>query len=171
MKRRTLQRTVGASVFTALIALFAQISIPMPIGVPITLQIFAVALCGFYLGFSGIGSVAVYLLLGACGAPVFAAFGGGISKLVGITGGFLWGFLPMAALCAVPVKKRRFAVFIGLAGLALCHTAGVLQFSMVTHTPIWAAFLRTSAPYLPKDAVSVFLAKVLAERLRKIKKL
>ena len=59
-----------------------------------TLQTFGIFLALFVLGGKwGSVSILVYLLLGLAGAPVFAAFQGGIGTLVGITGGYLWGFL------------------------------------------------------------------------------
>ena len=60
-----LQSTVMTGVFAALLAVLSQISIPLPTGIPITLQTFAVALCGFTLA-QGMGtlSVGVYLALG-----------------------------------------------------------------------------------------------------------
>ena len=66
------------AVFAAALAVMSQISIPMPSGVPITLQTFALALIGYSLGAKrGAMAVLVYLLLGAVGVPVFANFHGG----------------------------------------------------------------------------------------------
>ena len=69
--------------FTAVIAVMAQISIPMPLGVPMTMQTFAITLAAIILGakFSTISCV-IYLLLGAVGAPVLANFSSGFDKFV-----------------------------------------------------------------------------------------
>ncbi len=78
-----------AGLFAAVIAVMAQISIPMPLGVPMTMQTFAITLAAVVLG-SKLSAIAtlVYLLLGAVGVPVLANFSGGIDKFVGPTGGF-----------------------------------------------------------------------------------
>lgn len=57
-------------VVTAVIVIMAQISIPMPLGVPMTMQTFAITLAGIILG-SKKGAVAslIYVLLGAVGVP------------------------------------------------------------------------------------------------------
>ena len=69
---------VQIAMFTAVVAVLSQIAIPMPSGVPVTLQTLAVALCGYVLGSKkGAVSLLVYALLGAVGAPVFANFKGG----------------------------------------------------------------------------------------------
>ena len=75
----------------------AQISIPMPGGVPMTMQTFAITLAAVVLGakLSTVSSV-IYLLLGAVGVPVLANFSGGFDKFIGPTGGFLISFPLMA---------------------------------------------------------------------------
>jgi biotin transport system substrate-specific component len=82
---------------TLFITACAKISVPVwP--VPVTLQGFAVAALAAAFGLRiGVATVALYLLEGAVGLPVFAA-GGGLLYLAGPTGGFLLGFLVLAAM-------------------------------------------------------------------------
>ena len=77
------------------LALSAKISVPvMPI--PVTLQTMAVAALAAGFGWRiGVATVALYIVQGLSGLPVFAT-GGGLAYLVGPTGGFLLGFVPMA---------------------------------------------------------------------------
>ena len=167
---------VMAAMCAAVFAVLAQITIPLPSGIPITLQTFAAALCGYVLGWKwGLAAVATYLMLGAVGLPVFSGFRGGVSVLIGMTGGYLWGFLPFAALCGVGVSdalnvlKRKILVqfLLGLAGLAVCHMAGIAQFAALTQRTVRDAFLLASLPYLIKDAVSVLCACLAAAYFRK----
>lgn len=164
-KSKTLKLVLTA-VCTALLAALSQVSFPLPTGIPVTLQTFAVALCGYVLGAKlGVLSVFVYLALGAVGLPVFAGFSAGIATFAGMTGGYLWGFLPMAFLCGLgaAVKSRPAAMVLGVTGMAACHVCGVVQFSLVMQMAPWQAFLAASAPYLVKDAVSVVLGYLAAE--------
>ena len=160
-----LHRMVVAGVFAALLAVLSQISIPLPTGIPVTLQTFAVALCGFALG-PGLGAAAVgvYLALGALGIPVFAGCSGGIGSFVGMTGGYLWAFLPMAFLCGLGArqKNRALALTVGFLGLVVCHLCGSFQFALVSAVSPWNAFLLASAPYLLKDAASLVVAYLAA---------
>lgn len=160
-----LHRMVVAGVFAALLAVLSQISIPLPTGIPVTLQTFAVALCGFALG-PGLGAAAVgvYLALGAVGIPVFAGFSGGVGSFVGMTGGYLWAFLPMAFLCGLGArqKNRALALTVGFLGLVVCHLCGSFQFALVSAVSPWNAFLLASAPYLLKDAASLVVAYLAA---------
>ncbi len=84
---------------SALVALTAQIAIPLPFtAVPVTGQTFGVLLVGALLGSRGGGAaLLLYLLEGAAGLPVFAPFGTpGASRFLGPTAGYLIAF-PLAA--------------------------------------------------------------------------
>ncbi len=161
---------VEIAMFTAILAILSQVSIPMPSGVPITLQTFAVALIGVVLAWKfGAVSVIIYILLGAIGVPVFAGFSGGAQVLVNYTGGFIWGFIFMAALCGVGsvMKNKVLGFVVGLAGLVICHLLGVLQFMIVMGMGFGESFALVSAPYLIKDVISVVLAFVVGGQIRK----
>ena len=92
-RKFTTREMVLVGMFAAVLAVISQISLPMPTGVPITIQVFGVALVGAVLG-SRLGTTAtlVYVLLGAIGLPIFANFSGGISSIVGVTGGYIWAW-------------------------------------------------------------------------------
>lgn len=83
---------------TVLITLCSKISVPTwPI--PVTLQTFAVAALAAAFGWRiGLATVALYIVEGLSGLPVFAGIGAGPGYLFGPTGGFIIGFLPMAAI-------------------------------------------------------------------------
>jgi len=84
---------------SALITLCTQISLPL-FPVPMTLQTFAVFLIGLTYGWrlGGI-TVALYLLEGALGLPVFSGGKGGMIVFMGPTAGYLVGFLLAATAC------------------------------------------------------------------------
>lgn len=161
---------VLAGVFAAVTGILSQISIPLPSGVPVTMQTFAVALTAYVLGAKlGTAAIGIYLLLGAMGLPVFAGFGGGLGVLVGMTGGFLWGFLWLALCCgyATSLKHSAAAWALSLAGLAGCHLLGVSQFMAVTGRGLSESFLMVSLPYLAKDGISMALAWKASRVLRR----
>ena len=77
--------TVG--MFTAVLAVLSILQIPMPTGVPITLQTFAMALCGYVLGWqSGVAAPLLYIVLGTVGVPIFEGMSAGPGVLFGYTG-------------------------------------------------------------------------------------
>lgn len=160
--------TVG--MFTAVLSVLSILTIPMPSGVPVTLQTFAVALCGYVLGWKkGTSSTLLYILMGTVGVPVFAGMTGGPSCLAGYSGGFIWGFIFLTLFCGFGMKQKNAALRItfGMAGLVICHVLGVVQFSVVASIPLPAAFMAVSLPYIIKDVVSVAGAYVAALPIRK----
>jgi len=104
------RKTVLTALFAALIIVGAYIRFPLP-PVPITLQTLFVISSSLLGGTAiGLGSVAIYLLLGAVGLPVFTA-GGGLGILLGPTGGFLFGLLPAALLAGIAGNYARKSTF------------------------------------------------------------
>lgn len=164
------KKRILVGMFAAVLAVLAPMSLPMPSGVPVTLQTFAVALTGFVLGWKlGTAATFIYILMGAIGLPVYAGMTSGFGEILGVTGGFLYGFLFMAAFCGLggQQKNRIVGVLLGLVGLGVCHLFGILQFALLMKLPFGAAALMASVPYLLKDAVSVAAAMAIAEILRR----
>lgn len=171
----TTKNLVFIGLFTAITAVLSQVAIPLPTGVPITLQTFAVALAGYYLGWAkGAVSMVVYILLGAVGAPVFSNWKGGYEVLVGPTGGFIFGFVIFALLCGLGSSKRfsknkllvkGIAVGLGIAGLLIDHVCGALWYAHTASVGAGKSFLVVSLPYLVKDIISVTAAYLVSEEL------
>ena len=86
-------------------------------------------------------SILIYLLLGAIGIPVFAAFSGGFTALIGPNGGYLIGFLLMSIVTSITASsKNKIIVFTGAyVGLAIDYIFGVLQLKIVTGMTLGAA--------------------------------
>ena len=93
-------------IFAVLLCISAWISIPsIP---PFTMQTFAVSLCAGVLGAKkGTLAVAIYLLLGIVGLPVYSGFMSGVGVLLGATGGYLLGFLPFCGLSGYLFQKAH----------------------------------------------------------------
>ena len=82
----------------ALVALLAQVTIPLPI-VPITGQTLGVLVVGAALGARrGAAALTTYMLTGLAGLPVFAGFTGTIAAVATPSFGFILGFIPAAFL-------------------------------------------------------------------------
>jgi len=102
----TVRHLTGAVLLAALTGVLAQVSVPLPGGIPFSLQPFAVFFAGLLLGpLWGGFAMLLYLLVGLAGAPVFSNAGAGLGYVLGPTGGFLVGFL-VAATVAGGVAHR-----------------------------------------------------------------
>ena len=105
---RALSRT---ALLCALLCVLSVITLPIG-AVPVTLGTLGVFLCGLLLPTkSACTAILGYLLLGALGLPVFSSMQSGIGILAGITGGYLWGYLPavsvLSALHAVLSRRMK----------------------------------------------------------------
>ena len=173
---RTTKNIIFIGLFAAITAVLSQIAIPLPTNVPLTLQTFAVALAGYFLGaVKGTVAMMVYVMLGAVGVPVFANWKGGFSVITGATGGFIVGFIFMALLCGVgssvfsskKLSGKVLAVLLGIAGLAVCHLLGFGWYAIFAKVSLGKSFMVVSLPYLIKDIGSVVAAYVISEELIK----
>ena len=165
--KHSTRELVLVGLFTAITAVCAQISIPLPFTtVPFTLQVLAVCLSGAILGKRlGALSQIVYLLIGAIGVPVFAGFSGGLSKLVGNTGGYLLSY-PIAALIIGYVFEKRKGMILNflsmLVGLIVIYALGVTQLKFVAGLPWPTAYLYGAAPFIVLDIVKIVIATTVA---------
>ena len=169
------KRMATIAIMAALICVCSWISIPYV--VPFTMQTFAV-FCALLLlgGKDGLYAVLLYLMMGAVGLPVFSGFAGGVGYMLGLTGGYMLGFVLTCLvywLCEPLCKKHRFLRFPVLAaGLLLCYLAGTLWFVTVmgargTDYGFMAALGVCVVPYLLPDAAKLALAGVLCDRVGK----
>jgi biotin transport system substrate-specific component len=161
----------GASL---LIALSAQVAVPLPFTpVPLTFQTLVVLAAGMVLGsLRGALAVALYMLEGCAGLPVFSGGASGIAHLLGPTGGYVLGFLPAAWLTGALAETgwdRRLCTTVAamLAGNSLIYLFGVgwLTRFVGAERVIHLGFL----PFIPGDLLKTAIAAALlpaAWRLR-----
>ena len=150
------------------IIICSQIVIPLPTGVPFTLQTLSIALLGFSLGpKKGTYTIISYVLLGTIGLPVFSNFTSGISSILGLTGGFILGFIPMVFLCGFSnrFENKSIKAILILLGLIVCHMFGVIQYSMLTSLDFISSFMLVSAPFIIKDIISLVLAFFMSKKI------
>jgi biotin transport system substrate-specific component len=158
--------------FAALIVICAWISIPLG-PVPVTLQTFAVFLAAALLGpRRGTLAVAVYILLGVVGLPVFSGFKG----LNPLTFGYVLGFLPLGMVTATSEKLfpgKKLSLPLGmLTGLAICYLIGTIWFYYVMHfrgTEYGFGKILSLCviPFLIPDLIKLGLAYFLSQKLGK----
>ena len=62
-------------------------------------------------------------------------------------------------------KKPLFIILLSLAGLLICHFAGVIQFKFVSGNTLLYSFLTISLPFILKDIISIAIAYFIAKKL------
>lgn len=162
------------ALFAVLMAVCAWVTVPMT--VPFTLQTFAVfAALATLGGRRGLYAVAVYLLMGLVGLPVFSGFQS-TGALLGPTGGYLVGFLAGALVYWVVTARFGESMVMAVAGCLLalitCYVFGTIWFMVVyarTTGPVGlgAALGWCVIPFIVPDLVKLGLGVTLAQRVKK----
>ncbi len=166
---RRARAAVAVVAFAAATAFGAQVAVPLT-QVPVTLQLLFVVLSGVVLGPRlGAASMALYLAVGAAGAPIFSMGGSGLPWLMGPTGGYLIA-MPAAAFAAGLVagaRREPLRVLLGLtAGVATVYVGGVAQLLLLTGQDVRAVIALGVTPFLFGDALKVGVAWVLSRLIR-----
>lgn len=173
-KISTRQMTACALVAVAM-CVCSWLSVPTP--VPFTMQTFAVFSALLLLGGRlGLISLAVYVLLGAVGLPVFSGFTGGVGRLIGPTGGYILGFFIMALVywllerrCEGSRVKKILSLVLGL---LLCYAFGTAWYVRVYALgggviSLGGALMGCVVPFILPDAIKLALAMWVAGMLKK----
>ena len=152
-------------VMTALMASVICILAPMSIqigDIPISLTNLAIYIILYILGWKqGSISYLVYMLIGMVGVPVFSGFTGGLGKLLGYTGGYIIGFLPMAIVAGLVIDhtKNRFFHLLGMVvGTIICYALGTAWYCFSSGTPVGAALAVCVIPFIPFDLLKMVFA-------------
>lgn len=142
------------------VAALSQARIPLPFTpVPLTGQTFAVLLVGAALGAKrGLGSLSLYLALGALGLPFFAGGASGLTYMSGPTLGYLVGFVAAAALTGFLAERgldRRIptALVAFIAGQAMIYVFGIAWLTVLLG--FQKAILAGLVPFLLGDALKI----------------
>jgi len=158
---------------SVVIAVCARLYLPLPFTpVPLTLGNFAVLLVGLTLGSRrGFAAAALYLGWGAMGLPVFSSAGpGGVTQMLGPTGGYLWAYPVMAFLAGWIAERGHSSFARNLAAAVIAELAlfagGISWLAIVTHSWQRAAMFGLY-PFFFAEVVKVMLAAATALRLRR----
>lgn len=160
----TIQELCIIGLTTALICVIAPFSLPMPLGVPMTLQSFIITLMAIVLGAKrGATAALIYILLGAFGLPVFSNFTGGWQCLTGPTGGFILSFPIMAYVIGLGSS-----LWLGiLAGTVINFAFGIAMFCLVTESSFTVGFTTCVLPFIPLTIIKWILAYIIGINIRK----
>ena len=170
--RRSLTRDAILVVLgSLLLTLSAKVQVPFwP--VPMTMQTFVVLMLGAHAGFRiAAPTVALYLIEGAVGLPVFST-GAGLAFMAGPTGGYLLGFLASALVVSVLFAKgfgRHLPVAFGVLVLGDALIMGLGFAWLSTLIGPEKAFAVGFLPFIPAEVLKVALAtaSLIVARVRK----
>ena len=169
-KLTTYQMSVTA-LMAAVMCVLGPLTVPIG-AVPISLANFVICLTAWLLGPKfGTLSVAVYLLIGLVGVPVFSGYGAGIAKLAGRTGGYLLGYLLLAFIGGLFIEKSNGQPVVSGIGLVLgdaaCYVLGTAWFVFQMQCELSYALSVCVYPFIALDLAKIVVSCVVGALLRK----
>ena len=169
-KLTTYQMAVTA-VMAAVLCVLGPLTVPIG-AVPISLANFVICLSAWLLGPKfGTLSVAIYLVLGLVGIPVFSGYGAGLAKVAGPTGGYLVGYLLLAFIGGLFIEKSKGQPVVSAVGLILgdaaCYVLGTAWFVFQMKCELGYALAVCVYPFLLLDLAKIVVSCVVGALLRK----
>lgn len=171
MTQNHLKDMTAVALMTALLCVLGPVMIPIGI-IPVSLQVLGIYLAVQVLGMRrGTLAVAVYLLIGFAGLPVFAGFSGGAARVFGPAGGFLVGFIPLALISGWFIDRFPCSAVVQFAGMFLAlvvlYAFGTVWLLRMTNLPLEKAMQSAVYPFIAIDTAKILFALFLGRALRR----
>lgn len=176
--RLGLSRMCNIALFAAVICVFSPFTVPIGV-VPITLSLFVIFLSATVLDFpDSAAAVAVYIMLGIFGLPVFSGGRGGFSVIIGPTGGFIIAYIGAVIVIGLLVRlysekilKSRWIGYVSvftfcLLGLVICYILGTVWYCLYSKIGFGVALRICILPFLPFDIIKCVFAAYLGLKIR-----
>ena len=181
-KRSSVYQLAMCAVMAAVLCVLGPLAVPIG-PVPITCGTLGIYLTAYLLGGKWAAvSTLVYLLVGLVGAPVFSGYMGGISRLIGPTGGYLIGYLPMALIAGwvISLTAQRLDLssktgltlvyalqFLGMvAATAVLYTFGTAWYCIEAEVGLEKALTACVLPFIPFDLLKIVITMVIGVPIR-----
>lgn len=167
-----INRLTHNGLLLAILIICSQLTIPLPF-VPLTMQTFAVGLLASWLPWrDALWVTGGYLLLGACGLPVFANFAGGLGILIGPLGGYLFGFLMYCLVTGILLQHQEKTIlnvcWTNLLGAGVQLLIGSLWMVLTNHFSLGQALLVGFVPFVIPGIIKVYLVSLVAVKLNQV---
>ena len=166
------RRLTFDAVMLVLLIICSQLSIPLP-GVPLTLQTCAVGLIATLLPVTDtLIVIALYIVLGGLGLPVFANYTAGLGVIYSAMGGYIIGFLLEGLIISALLQWRGFSrlniMWTNLLGAAVQLLVGSAWLMAFNHITFIHALLIGFVPFIIPGLIKIYLIYLVAWRLAKV---
>lgn len=167
----TTREMVLTALFAAIFCILGPISVPIG-PVPVSLTNFVIYISVYMLSARNATiSCLIYLLIGAAGLPVFSGYTGGAGKLLGVTGGYLIGFIFTTVISGIVVNKfysnKLISILGMLAGLAVTYAFGTAWFAFLNGDKSVYEILKLCViPFILIDFVKIIIASIFGPILK-----
>ncbi len=163
------KKLILCALFTAIICIVAPFAVMIG-PVPVTFTLFALALAAFCTGSVNAAiSVAVYILTGLAGMPVFSGFKSGFSAIMSPAGGFVFSYVFVVLILgfAGKAKKKSAVVLWCTLALVVCYIFGTLWYMFIAKADLITALTLCILPFIPFDVMKLYAAYAIAKVIKK----
>ncbi len=159
------------SIAGALISVISPISIPIGV-ISVTLSLFIIyTLAAILKPYQIVIALLIYVILGAIGLPIFSNFSGGISIILGVTGGYIVGYFPAVLIISFAIYKNKSKIYLYplsmIIGTIICYLIGTIWFKVIADSSIGYALSVCVVPFIPFDLIKIILATSISYMLNK----
>ena len=168
MQRNKIQSLTLTALMAAILCITGPLVIPMGV-VPMSLTNMVIYLAIILLGKKKATiSVAIYLLIGFVGLPVFAGFTGGAGKLLGPTGGYLIGYLVLCQIAGIVLeKKEKLKVVALILGTISLYLIGTIWLMIQSKMNFVSAISVGVLPFMVFDILKIVIAVGIGKNIKK----
>ena len=115
--------------------------------------------------------IAIYILMGAVGLPVFAG-GEGLSRLMGPAGGFYFGWLVaypiVSKVKGKEINFKRYMLANILVAMPITYVGGLASMIRVLDVDLMQALTMAVLPFIPGDILKATAAAMVGVKLQKV---
>ena len=170
-KKMTTYQMAVTALMAAAMCVLGPLTVPIG-AIPISLANLVICLAAWLLGAKfAVLSVAIYLVIGLVGIPVFSGYGAGLAKLAGPTGGYLVGYLLLAFIGGLFIEKSKGQPVVSGIGLVLgdaaCYVLGTAWFVFQMQCELGYALSVCVYPFIALDLAKIVVSCIVGALLRK----
>ena len=170
MKNSKIYSMTLIAVFAALVCIVSPFSIPIGL-VPISLSSVVILLSTYIIGYKrSVLSCLIYILLGLVGLPVFASFTSGIGVILGPTGGFIIGYIPLIIISGLFINKfkSKWLHVLGMGlGTIVLYLFGTTWFSVVNEVSFIYSLTICVIPFVLIDIIKIIVVISIGDIIKK----
>lgn len=166
---RNIKKICVMAISVALVSVLSPLSIKIGI-IPISLSLLIIYIVSSILTpWQSLIVIALYILMGAIGIPVFSGYNAGFSVLLGNTGGYIIGYIPAAFIVSFVTNKFKnksiFYVTSMILATIVCYTIGTIWFKFIGDTSFSYALKVCVIPFIFPDLLKIGIASVCGYKL------
>lgn len=151
-----IRMAIRTALCCAIFAAVAPFSVPAG-AVPITLATLVIYITSPLLGVgASVICMVLYIALGAAGLPVFSGLTGGFGVLLSPVGGFIIGYIPLAAISAAFARKTGLMQLMGfILGTVVLYIFGTGYYCFITDSNILSSLGVCVLPFIVGDVLKI----------------